>query len=129
VRWTRSKLLAVYGGVRHTENMNDQISPARYLELLNLQEKLNEQLHSDFAAQMFKGREHLAKFLVHRVESLVDELNEDGFSFGRCDYDGDVNFENSGQTYSDSKVMGEGVILHFLGYSVQVSWEGSDKYA
>lgn len=40
-----------------------------------------------------------------------------------------LTIENSEQTYSDGDEMGNGVILHFHGFSVQVSWEGFDKYA
>ena len=109
--------------------MKDTVSIANYIELLEIQKNLNKQLRNDFESEKFKGREHLASFLVNRVEQLVDELNEQGHRFGRCDYSGDINFENSEQTYSNGKSMGEGAILHFHGYSVLAYWEGRDKYA
>lgn len=64
------------------------------------------------------GRAHLARFIAERVGALVDELNSSGYSFGPCDYSGDINFENSEQTFCNGAEMGEGIILHFHGYSV-----------
>ncbi|WP_281214383.1 hypothetical protein [Shewanella insulae] len=109
--------------------MRDIASNEHYSEMLKIQEELNHKLRRDFEREKVHGREHLARFLTERVGALVDELNSSGYSFGPCDYSGDINFENSEQTFSDGAEMGEGIILHFHGYSVQVSWEGSDKYA
>ena len=109
--------------------MRDFASNELYSEMLKIQEELNHKLRRDFEREKVHGREHLARFLTERVGSLVGELNASGYSFGPCDYSGDINFENSEQTFSHGAEMGEGIIFHFHGYSVQVSWEGSDKYA
>lgn len=54
------------------------------------------------------------------MNALVDGLNNRGYSFGPCDYSVDINYENSEQTFSNGAEMGEGIILHCHGYSVQV---------
>jgi hypothetical protein len=108
--------------------MRDIASNEHYFEMLKIQEELNHKLRSDFENEKAHGREHLVRFLTERVNALVDELNTSGYSFGPCDYSADINFENSEQTFSNGAEMGEGIILHFHGYSVQVSWEGSYKY-
>ena len=109
--------------------MIDIASNEHYSEMLKIQEELNHKLRTDFENEKVHGREHLARFLTVRVGALVDELNSTGYFFGPCDYSGDINFENSEQTFSNGVEMGDGIILHFHGYSGQVSWEGSDKYA
>lgn len=109
--------------------MRDIVSNERYSEMLEIQEELNHKLRRDFECEKVHGRAHLARFIAERVGALVDELNSSGYSFGPCDYSGDINFENSEQTFCNGAEMGEGIILHFHGYSVQVSWEGRDKYA
>lgn len=100
-----------------------------YSEMLRIQEELNYKLRCNFENEKVHGRAHLARFLTERVNLLVDELNNSGHTFGPCDYSGDKNFENSEQTFSNGAAIGEGIILHFHGYSVQVFWEGSDKYS
>ena len=66
----------------------------------------------------------MASILVNKVEEIVDALNSEGYNFGRCDFSGDINYENSEQTFSDGGTMGEEVILHFHGFTVQASWAG-----
>ena len=56
-----------------------------------------------------KGREHLARFLAHYITELVDGLNNNGHSLFLCDYSGDKDFENSEQTFSGGKQMGNGL--------------------
>lgn len=109
--------------------MKDKVDSSKYSEMLELQKTLNSKLRESYAQNKGEGREYLSSFQVKLVGDMVDELNENGYKFGRCDYSGDINFENSEQTYSDGDEMGNGVILHFHGFSVQVSWEGFDKYA
>ncbi|WDD99287.1 hypothetical protein [Thalassomonas actiniarum] len=109
--------------------MKDIVNNECYSEMLKIQELLNAKLRNDFEIEKVKGREHLARFLTSRVGQLIDELNATGYSFAPCDYSGDINFENSEQSFSNGADMGEGIIIHFHGYSVQATWEGSDKYA
>lgn len=109
--------------------MKDKVDSLKYSEMLELQKTLNAKLQKSYAQKKGEGREYLSSYLVNFVSDMVNELNESGYKFGRCDYSGDINFENSEQTYSDGAEMGHGVILHFHGFSVQVSWEGFDKYA
>ena len=109
--------------------MNDKVKPQRYTQILELQKELNIQLQEAYELNKTKGREHLGGFLISYIEKLVNELNEGDHDFGRCSYDGDINFENSEQTYCDGRVMGTGVILHFHGFSVLASWEGYDRYS
>ncbi|WLQ14382.1 hypothetical protein O5O45_00340 [Hahella aquimaris] len=109
--------------------MEDKVELGDYSKILALQEYINSRLRDTYESNKDKGRENLSKFLVDFVEALVDELNANGHSFGRCDYSGDVNFENSEQQYSDGEEMGCGVLLHFHGFAVKASWEGRDKYA
>lgn len=109
--------------------MKDTIVLEKYSEVLSLQESLNASLREGFEANKHQGRDFLASFVVDYVETLIERLNSQGSTFGRVDYDGDVNFENSEQTYSDGDAMGYGVVLHFVGFSVQARWEGRDRYA
>ena len=97
-------------------------SEKNYLAILALQEELNSELHKFFEANMNKGREFLSNALVKKIEGMVEDLNTKGFNFGRCDYAGDINYEDSEQTYSSGQTIGTGTILHFHGFSVQVSW-------
>lgn len=108
--------------------MKDIVSLDKYSKMLLLQNEINAELQALFEANKLRGREHLASLLVNSIEVLVDRLNADGENFGRCSYGGDVDFENSEQTWSDGNTMGEGVILNFIGFSCQVTWEGTDKY-
>ncbi|MCJ8170922.1 hypothetical protein [Atopomonas sediminilitoris] len=91
-----------------------------YAELLDLQETLNAQLKDAYKREQVKGEAHLADFLINFIEQLIGDLNSQGWSFGRCEYSGDVNFKNSEQWWSDGKDPGEGNIIHFIGFSAQV---------
>lgn len=108
--------------------MKDIITEEKYSQLLELQKRLNLELQELFASNKAKGRNHLAKILVNSIEDIIEKLNSEGNKFGCCDYSGDINYENSEQIYSDGEKMGTGVVLHFRGFSVQVFWDGSDKY-
>ena len=59
---------------------------------------------------------------------MVEKINSEGYNFGCSSYGGDINYENSEQSYSDGKEMGTGVTLNFVGFSVQVTWQGTDRY-
>jgi len=91
-----------------------------YIALLNLQEELNLKLKKAYECEATKGEDHLAHFLISYVENLVNELNKNKWSFGRYEYSGDKNFRHSEQWWSDGHEPGEGTILHFIGFSVQV---------
>lgn len=108
--------------------MDDVVNPEKYKKMLALQVSINEELTSLYEEHYSKGREHLSKLLVNQVEKLVERLNERGANFGCTDYGGDIDFENSEQTYSDGEKMGQGVVLYFRGFSCQVRWEGKDRY-
>ena len=96
--------------------------------MLELQRRINLELQEIFDQNKAKNRNELASLLVNSVETIIDQLNKEEYTFVRCDYSGDKYFENSEQTYSEGKEMGKGVIIHFYGFSAQVYWEGSDKY-
>ena len=98
---------------------------ARYSAMLELQKALNQDLQEYFESNKTKGREYLEKNLVSKVESIVDELNEHGYKLGRCEYSGDINYENSEQWFSNGGEMGTGLMIHFIGFSAQVSWENA----
>lgn len=104
--------------------MNDLGFNLSYSDMLDLQRQLNLSLQSAYEQQKGKVRRNLADFLIPFVESLIDELNKKGHRFGRCEYGGSTEFEHSEQYYSNSDSPGEGVVIHFVGYSAQVSWEG-----
>ena len=107
--------------------MKDTVSEELYSQLLALQERVNAELRELFEANRHLGREHLSGILVNEVEHLVENLNAEGHNFGRADYSGDTAYENSEQTYSDGPQIGQGVVLKFRGFSMQVSWEGTDR--
>lgn len=109
--------------------MKDLVPLEKYSKMLAIQEIINKELHVLFEENKHKGREHLSTLLVNSIDAIVGKVNIEGENFGPCSYGGDVNFENSEQSWSGGKVQGEGVILNFVGFSCQVSWEGSDKYA
>ena len=100
----------------------------KYSEILELQKGLNLELQELFESNKSKGRDKLVKTLANSVEEMVDNLNKESYKFGLCDYSGDMNYENSEQTYSDGEEMDTGVILHLWGFSIQAYWEGIDKY-
>jgi hypothetical protein len=108
--------------------MEDIVTEEKYSQILALQENINAELREIYESNKHLGREHLSKMLVNEVEKLIDRLNAEGSNFGCADYSGDINYENSEQTYSDGKEMGTGVVLHFRGFSVQAVWEGTDRY-
>jgi len=104
--------------------VKDIVDPTKYSEMLDLQKKLNLNLQEAYESNRDLGRDHLSKLLVNFVETLATELDDGNAKFGRIDYSGDIDFETSEQTWN----MGNGVVLHFHGFSVQVSWEGADRY-
>jgi len=104
--------------------VKDIVDPNKYSEMLELQKRLNLKLQDAYESNKESEREHLSSQLVNVVETLVGELDNGNPKFGRVEYSGDIDFENSEQTWS----MGNGVFLHFHGFSVQVSWEGTDRY-
>jgi len=81
-----------------------------------------EELRQAFEQCRSLERPRIASVLIERVESLVGELGAVGYSFGRIDYGGDINFEDSYQTFSSGDRMGTGIILEFTGFSCRVSW-------
>ena len=85
--------------------------------IYSLQKEINQELHSFFEASKSKGREFLARALIEKIESIIDNLNRQGYSFGRIEYSGDIDYENSEQWYSNGSAMGTGIILHFHGFS------------
>ncbi len=99
--------------------MNDE---KKYLEILNLQKNLNNQLMSCFIENIHHGRKKLTDILIVKIDSLIDELYKEGYKFINCDYSGDVNYNNSEQFFSNGKKMGTGICLHFHGFTVQVYW-------
>lgn len=69
------------------------------------------------------GRERLAHALVEAVEYLVlERLNSAGYCLGRLDYGGDINYENSEQTYFNGTETVPGLLLEFHGFACKVSW-------
>jgi hypothetical protein len=58
----------------------------------------------------------------------IDEINSTGYSYWNSHYGGDINFENSEHIYYDGKQLGHGFMISFRGFSVQITWEGKDKY-
>jgi len=108
--------------------MKDIVSINKYLDILSLQNKLNNQLLVCFTRNLDKGREKLADILIVKIDSLIEQLDKEGFHFIQSDYSGDINYENSEQTFSNDKKMGTGICLHFHGFTVQVYWVGNDKF-
>src|SRR3954464_7785073 len=85
--------------------------PGRGQGLLNLSAWINQELRNEFETNQTRGRDHLASILIAKVEGIAGTLNRSGFSFGRIDYGGDVNYEDSYQTFSSGERMGTGIIL------------------
>ncbi len=108
--------------------MKSLITEEEYSLLLELQKKLNAELFILFEANKTKGRDCLASILVSTIDEIIDLLNLQGYQFRLCDYSGDINYENCEHLFSDGPEMSTGILLHFIGFSVQVSWEGTDKY-
>lgn len=109
--------------------MKDFVDLNKYSLMLILQENINLKLRNAYELNKDKGREHLSAFLVNFVEEIIDEINLNGHRFGRCDYSGDINFENSEQIFSDGVEQGNGFTLHFRGFSVLLYWQGADEYS
>ena len=97
----------------------------RYTAMLELQTELNAHLKKHFEASRAQGRKYLASTVITEVESMIDELNKHNYNLGRYDYGGDINYEQSEQRYSNGKEMGDGLIIRFLGFSAQVSWQNA----
>lgn len=96
---------------------------AREQAMAELSNSINMELRTLFERERSKGRDHLAAVLVQAVEDLAtNELNAAGYGLGRLEYAGDINFENSRQTFGNGIPMGTGLILEFRGFSCKVSW-------
>ena len=81
-----------------------------------------EELSRAFEQCRSLDRPRIATLLIRKVESLVEELNAAGYSFGRFDYGGDINFEDSYQIFSSGERMGTGILLEFTGFACNVCW-------
>jgi hypothetical protein len=90
---------------------------------LKLSEWINQELREEFETNKAGGREHLAAILIAKVENVAATLHRWGFSFGRIDYGGDVNYEDSYQTFSSGERMGTGIILEFRGFDCKANWK------
>ena len=102
----------------------NKISNPEYLKILKLQDSINRELMTEYQNNIDKDNQFLAERIIKKVEEIIDNINSKyGYNFGRCDYSGDINYQDSEQTYSNGKEMGSGIILHFHGFSVQASWE------
>ncbi|WP_041522221.1 hypothetical protein [Gilvimarinus agarilyticus] len=97
----------------------------KYSSILKLQAELNSELRAFFESNKNRGREFLSSALIEKVESMVEALNSKSFQFRRCDYGGDINYEDSEQYYSSGQEMGAGIVLHFHGFAVQASWSNA----
>jgi len=95
---------------------------ARYSAMLELQYELNKDLKHHFEASRAQGRKYLAAIVISKVEKIIDNLNKHNYNLACCDYGGDVNYEDSEQWYSNGNDIGEGLIIHFHGFTAQVSW-------
>jgi hypothetical protein len=86
---------------------------------------INQNLQALFQRERPLGRNHLARVLVEAVEYLSFEtLNLAGYETYRLDYDGDINFEKSGQTVMACAEPCKGLTLVFRGFACEVSfWE------
>ena len=93
-------------------------SESGYKHLLEIQRFLNLELYNLFIEKGSSDRRSLANALIEKVESLIDEINNYGYNLHRADYSGDINYENSEQTYSNKSLT-----IQFRGYSAQVSWD------
>jgi len=113
-----------YASMEQMEKILSDMEPEeRYTKLLKLQKVLNQELQDLFETSKSQGREFLSKVLIEKIESIIERLNLENYGFGRFEYSGDVNYENSEQWFSNGAEMGTGIILHFHGYSVQITWE------
>lgn len=95
---------------------------AREQALQQLSAWLAEELNRAFEQCRSLERPCIASALIEKVESVVEQLNAAGYSFGRIDYGGDVKFEDSYQTFSSGERMGTGIVLEFQAFACKVSW-------
>jgi len=95
-----------------------------YAELLNLQSWLNAELRECIELLKSKSKEIIARELISKVESLIDEVNTKHYKLYRGDYGGSTNYQHGEQTYCNKSI-----IVQFVGFSAQVymdSWRDED---
>ena len=102
--------------------MKNRIDLEYYSNLLILQKELNTELQQIFEKNKTNPSIDLSKLLIVSIEYIVARLNSTGYSFGRIDYSGDIHFEKSEQSWSDGNEFESGGVLHFHGFSCQVSY-------
>lgn len=95
---------------------------ARDAAIERLSRSINRQMVELFKRERPSGSGHLAAVLVDWIEDTVEDLNQAGYRFGRVDYDGDIRFDHSGQTWSNGERMGTGIVLEFVGFACKVAW-------
>ena len=94
----------------------------------DLESFINAKLAALFQSHCAQGREQLAHVLIEWVEDFVcGTLSQSGYSFGRIDYGGDKNYEDSVQIFCDGDIMGSGIILTFTGFNCQVEWQDAQQ--
>lgn len=91
--------------------------------LIQLQEALNLELSNVRTSTASWPKDSIARHLISQVEELVDRLESFGYVLGRIDYGGDVEPENSEQTYSSCLSPSARLIVHFSGFRCEVEWE------
>jgi len=101
----------------------DRPGATRDRALAQIERSINDELMAHFETHRSQGRAHLAETLVNKVEDIMSYLNSAGYAFGRVDYGGDINYENSEQTWSNGQEMSTGIILEFRGFSCKASWQ------
>jgi hypothetical protein len=98
-------------------------SEVRYQAILELQEEINKCLKEHYVISRNQGRKYLASTVITKVEDIVKELNQNHYDLYSIDYGGDINYENSEQWYRNGPETGQGLVIHFLGFTSQVSWD------
>lgn len=93
-------------------------SESGYEFLLELQQFLNKELFDFFQLLKDESRDKISRDLIAKVEHLTDQINEYGYELYRADYSGDINYENSEQTYCNKSLN-----IHFHGFTAQISWD------
>ena len=93
-------------------------SESGYEFLLELQQFLNKELFDFFLDVKSESRERISRDLIKKVEQLTEQINEYGYNLYRADYSGDVDYENSEQTFCNKSLN-----IHFHGFTAQVSWD------
>ncbi|MFD2168064.1 hypothetical protein ACFSJY_17545 [Thalassotalea euphylliae] len=96
-------------------NLPNELS---YEFLLELQQYLNNELLDCFRSINNESREKISRDLITKVEHLIEQINQHGYGLYRADYSGDINYENSEQTYCNKNLN-----IHFHGFTAQVSWD------